>query len=162
MNILFQGNIHILFLMTALYVFRNVHRRRKEITIPDTLDGYKVSELGRNIFGENSAETIVIPSSVEYISAENPFVQCSNLKEIKINGDSEYYCSADGVLFTKDMKKLVCYPQAKEGTNFNIPENTEEVGIAAFYGTKLTDIKVSDSVKKNRQTFLCIFRNKIN
>ncbi|MBR6384913.1 MAG: leucine-rich repeat protein [Ruminococcus sp.] len=122
--------------------------QEKEITIPDTLDGYKVSELGRNIFGENSAETIVIPPSVEYISAENPFVQCSNLKEIKINGDSEYYCSADGVLFTKDMKKLVCYPQAKEGTEFNIPENTEEVGIAAFYGTKLTDIKVSNSVKK--------------
>ena len=122
--------------------------QEKEITIPDTLDGYKVSELGRNIFGENSAETIVIPPSVEYISAENPFVQCSSLKEIKINGDSEYYCSADGVLFTKDMKKLVCYPQAKEETEFNIPESTEEIGIAAFYGTKLTDIKIPDSVKK--------------
>ncbi|MBR1591660.1 MAG: leucine-rich repeat domain-containing protein [Ruminococcus sp.] len=120
----------------------------KEIVLPDTIDGYSVTEIGRHAFEENSAESIVIPSGVEYISAENPFVQCSSLKEIKIDGESDYYCSVDGVLYTKDMKKLFCFPQAKSGTSYEIPQGVEQIGIAAFYGTSLTDIKIPDSVSK--------------
>ena len=120
----------------------------KEILIPDTIDGYTVTEIGRNAFGESSAESIVIPASVEYISAENPFVQCHSLKEIKVDDTSDYYCTADGVLYTKDMKKISCYPQAKSGVSFEIPDTVEQIGTAAFYGTSLTDIKIPDSVSK--------------
>ena len=122
--------------------------QEKEIVIPDTIDGHSVTEIGRYTFEESSVESVVIPASVEYISAENPFVQCTSLKEIKIDGESDYYFCDDGVLYTKDMKKLSCYPQAKSGTSFEIPDTVEQIGIAAFYGTSLTDIKIPDSVSK--------------
>lgn len=119
-----------------------------EITIPDTIDGLKVTELDSNSFLESPAEKINIPATVEYISAENPFASCLNMKEFSVDENNEYYCSVDGVLFTKDMKKLIFYPPKKDGTSYTVPESVEEIGIAAISETGLTEIKVPDSVNK--------------
>ena len=119
-----------------------------EITIPDTIDGLKVTELDSNSFLESPAEKINIPATVEYISAENPFASCLNMKEFSVDENNEYYCSVDGVLFTKDMKKLVFYPPKKDGTSYTVPDSVEEIGIAALSETSLNEIKVPDSVNK--------------
>lgn len=119
-----------------------------EITIPDTIDGLKVTELDSNSFLESSAEKINIPATVEYISAENPFASCLNMKEFSVDENNEYYCSVDGVLFTKDMKKLVFYPPKKDSTSYTVPDGVEEIGIAALSETSLTEIKIPDSVNK--------------
>ncbi|MDE7104964.1 MAG: leucine-rich repeat domain-containing protein [Ruminococcus sp.] len=119
-----------------------------EITIPNTIDGLTVTELESNAFLESQAEKINIPATIEYISSENPFASCLNMKEFSVDESNEYYCSSDGILFTKDMKKLIFYPPQKEGTSYNIPDSVEEIGIAAFSESGLTEIKVPDSVNK--------------
>lgn len=119
-----------------------------EITIPETIDGLTVTELDSTAFLESQAEKINIPATIEYISAENPFASCLNMKEFSVDENNEYYCSSDGVLFTKDMKKLIFYPPQKEGTSYNIPDGVEEIGIAAISETSLSEIKVPDSVNK--------------
>ncbi len=120
-----------------------------ELVIPDEIDGKKVTELGAGAFGESPAETITIPSSVEYIYAENPFARCAELKEIKIDGESDYYTLKDGVLFTKDMSKLVMYPPKKQGTSYTVPEGVLNLGVAAFYNNaSLTEIKLPSSAEE--------------
>ncbi len=123
-----------------------------ELVIPDTIDGITVTELSRTAFGSDPDncpfEKISLPASIEYISADNPFMFCSSLKEITVDEASEYFCADSGVLYTKDMTKLICYPQAMGGTSFTIPEGVTEIGSAALYNTGLSDITFPSTLEK--------------
>lgn len=119
-----------------------------DIIIPETIGGAKVTEIESRAFIDGTAEKIHIPATIEYISAENPFAPCLNLSEITVDEKNENYCIADGVLFTKDMKKLVCYPPKKDGTSYTIPDGVERLGIASVAETGLTEINVPDSVRE--------------
>lgn len=96
--------------------------------------------------------------NLEYVTA---FVIGKNVKEIgtwalennqniaayTVDEANEYFCSFDGVLYTKDMKTIVCFPPAKEGA-FEIPYGVETIRTKAFYKcTKLTSVVMPDSVK---------------
>lgn len=119
-----------------------------DITIPQTLNGVTVTEIESKAFIDGTAEKIHIPATIEYISAENPFAPCLNLIEITIDEHNENYCTVDGVLFTKDMKKLVCYPPKKDGTSYTVPDGVEQLGIASIAETVLEEINVPDSVNE--------------
>lgn len=119
-----------------------------EITIPETLNGVTVTEIETTTFIDSKAEKINIPATVEYISAENPFAPCLNLTEITIDENNENYCVSDGVLFSKDMKKLICYPPKKEGKSYTIPDGVEQLGIASIAETVLEEINIPDTVNK--------------
>ncbi|MCM1132427.1 MAG: leucine-rich repeat domain-containing protein [Ruminococcus flavefaciens] len=119
-----------------------------EITVPETLDGITVTEIDSKAFMDGTAVKIHIPATIEYISAENPFAPCLELIEITVDEQNENYCAVDGVLFTKDMKKLVCYPAKKSGTSYTIPDGVEQLGIASVAETGLKEIIVPDSVNE--------------
>ena len=116
----------------------------KDLVVPDTIDGKKVTYIGKTAFGNDPEsvpfETITLPDSVEYISADNPFSYCLLLKEIITGSKNEYYTSVDGVLYSKDMTKLVCYPCAKEGKSFDIDSKVTEIGTSAVFMTLLENI----------------------
>lgn len=119
-----------------------------DVSIPDTIDGITVTEIYSGAFISGIAEKIHIPATIEYISAENPFAPCLNLTEITVDEKNENYCTVDGVIFSKDMKKLVCYPPKKNGTSYTIPDGVEQLGIASIAESNLTEINVPDSVKE--------------
>ena len=117
----------------------------KELTVPSSIDGYTVSELGKTAFGKdyenNNFETITLPATLEYISVENPFLYCEKLIAVNIDGTCKDFASEDGILYSKDKKKLICYPMAKNGDSFTLPEGVESIGSVALYNTKLREIK---------------------
>lgn len=119
-----------------------------EITVPEEIDGIKVTEIESGAFMKGTYKKITIPASVEYISAENPFAPCVQLTEIAVDKDNKNYCSVDGILFTKDMTKLICYPAQKSGTSYTIPDGVEKIGIAAFYETKMKEVTLPDSLNE--------------
>lgn len=131
-----DGNAHI----------TNCASGEKEIVIPENLDGAKVTEIDAKAFRAVHPEKITIPASVEYISADNPFAPCMSVKEIVVDDKNENYCAVDGVLYSKDMKKLLFYPNKKSVKSFNIPDGVEEVGIAAISETELEEITLPDSL----------------
>ncbi len=131
-----DGNAHIM----------NCASGETEIAIPESLDGAKVTEIEAKAFMNVHPEKITIPASVEYISADNPFAPCMSIKEIVVDDKNENYCAVDGVLYSKDMKKLLFYPNKKTGKSFNIPDGVEEVGIAAISETELEEITLPDSL----------------
>ena len=124
----------------------------EDLVIPDKLDGITVTELGKTALGsdhENSTfKTVTLPATINYISADNPFIYCTQLTEIKVADDSANYCAEDGILYNKDRSEIICYPSCKKGESFTIPETVKKIGASAFYNTAPFEIKMPSSLEK--------------
>lgn len=83
-------------------------------------------------------ESIYIPSAVDVIEewdeGMSPFFACTSLQKIEVESNNKYWKSVDGVLFSKDGKKLLSYPAAKKDRTYMIPKEVEEVYSGAFVG----------------------------
>jgi len=119
------------------------------IKIPDG-----VKAIDYNVFKNcSSLTTITIPEGISDIKYGS-FEDCSSLKEIVVESNNERYCSVDGVLFEKDMTKLIKYPNAKALSSYIIPESVTDIEMYAFNGCKnLEYIKIPDGVTKIGQVF---------
>jgi len=105
--------------------------------------------------GCTSLTSIEIPDSVTNV-ASNAFSGCTNLTSINVNPGNKSYTSIDGNLYTKDMKMLVIYTQAKNDEEFVIPDSVTKIADSAFaWCKKLTSITIPDSVTEiGNQAFL--------
>ena len=96
---------------------------------------------------EGTIEEITIPNEVTKLR-NGAFVGFDVLKEINADESHEVYASADGILYTKDGKKLVSYPPAKEEIEYIMPDSVEEVESMAFNGTtRLERVVVGENLK---------------
>lgn len=99
----------------------------KEIVLPESL-----KSIGERAFaGCSSLESSTIPGFVEYIG-EAPFIGCPSLATFDVSEDSVDFCSIDGVLFTKDHKTLVRYPEKRSGDSYVAPDAVEAIAPFAF------------------------------
>ncbi|MBQ8511248.1 MAG: leucine-rich repeat protein, partial [Clostridia bacterium] len=113
------------------------------ITLPSTLEtisDYAFYECG-------ALTSIDIPASVTSIGTY-VFYECDSLTAININEGNTAYASVDGVLYDKDIAKLIAYPKAKKDTAYTAPETVTTVGKYAFYYTKyLQSITLPDALE---------------
>ena len=87
-----------------------------------------------------------LPESVTCIG-NNAFWGCENLKEIKVSESNKTYRSIDGILYTKDLKRIICHPQGKENEKFVIPTGVTSIGDEAFWGCEnLKEINIPTGV----------------
>ncbi|MDE5619930.1 MAG: leucine-rich repeat domain-containing protein [Ruminococcus sp.] len=124
-----------------------------DLVIPESIDGMTVAELSGKAFGDSPDqiyETISIPASVTYISEDNPFIYCPQLREITVDSANENYISENGVIYLKDKSMIICYPSAKEGNSLEIPSGVKEIGLASIYNTKLSEIKFPSTLENIR------------
>ena len=71
----------------------------------------------------------------------------SKLEKITVASGNQYFTSRDGVLFSKDMKKLLTYPVGKTDTAYSIPDGVETIDSYAFAnGLYLETVVISDTV----------------
>lgn len=123
------------------------------ITLPDS-----VTEIGRGAFFFCSALTsITLPEGVTTIG-NYVFSSCIILDEIEVSPENPNYTSVDGVLFTKDMKTLIQYPEGKSNSEYAIPDGVTTIGDNAFFSCDfLTSVTIPDSVKTigDRAFYLC-------
>jgi hypothetical protein len=140
------------------------HGKSNRISVPAEIKGLPVTGVTSNAFwGNNEAVSIVLPDSVEVIGnnaffscksitsfnipkslkelGDNAFTGCDNLKSITVTVGNEYFISKDGVLFDKDMTKLIIYPARKTGKQYTVPAGITHLGRNAFCNnTYLTEI----------------------
>ena len=76
---------------------------------------------------------ITLPSSITSIG-KRVFEYCDNLCEIKVAENNTFYRASDGILYTKDLKTIICYPAGKKDENFVIPSSVMSIGENAFSG----------------------------
>ncbi len=120
-----------------------------KITLPEN-----VTNIGRRAFYGSCLESVNLPDSLISIGGEafmscsfltnieisrnvanigdRAFAECNKLKSIPVEEGNAHFCSDDGILYNKDMTKIVCYPVGKTESQFNIPDGIAEIGVSAF------------------------------
>lgn len=142
-----------------------------------------VKWIDRKAFSEcNFLTELYIPSSVIKIHDE-AFTRCNMLKYIHVAEDNPNYVSVDGILFTKDLTKLIVYPAQKQDRYYEVPDTVKQMCWGAFEGnayleeivvgsglsqipmsafrdcTSLTTVKLPDSLRKIEPHAFCKCRN---
>ena len=70
------------------------------------------------------------------------------LRDIYVSKDNPEYTDVDGVMFSKDLKTLLKYPERKnEDGAYVVPEGTEKIGPLAFYFNHLNDLTFPATLK---------------
>ena len=112
------------------------------ITIPNS-----VTNIGQRAFLFcKSIKYITIPKSVQNIG-EYAFYGCKSLEKINAAAGNENYVSVNGILFSKDKTKIVCYPANKNDTSYSIPSSVKVIGSGAFRDcSHLKSIMIPNSV----------------
>ncbi len=98
-----------------------------------------VKVIKRNAFYNcKGIKKIVFPKSLEDIGY-NPFVGCSNI-EFEVNDNFKVL---DGLLYTKDMSKLICCPINKSD-NVVLPESVITLERGAFSGSRCKSVNLKN------------------
>ena len=98
-----------------------------------------ITEISAGAFRRCSElQSITLPAQVRTIG-DAAFVGCYSLSAVNVVEDNNTFASVDGVLFSKNLQKLVLYPLSK-GVDYDIPEGTVTIGSSAFYGCMLTNV----------------------
>ncbi|MBQ2944392.1 MAG: leucine-rich repeat protein [Ruminococcus sp.] len=115
----------------------------ESITFPETL-----TSIGEYAFcGCDGFKSVNIPANLTSIDF-NAFASCDSLESIIVDEANIAYTSVDGVLFSKDMKTLVRYPNGKDDTNYSIPDSVNTIASNAFSScAKLQAIELPQSIK---------------
>ncbi|MBQ7011638.1 MAG: leucine-rich repeat protein, partial [Clostridia bacterium] len=101
--------------------------RVKSISIPDT-----VTSIGDHAFeGCKALTSVDIHKDVTAIGTAS-FKDCTALISVNVAEDNENYSDVNGVLYCGT--ELVCYPAAKKGAEFAVPDDIVSIGGYAFYG----------------------------
>ena len=69
--------------------------------------------------------------------------------EIEVSPENQFFSSKDGVLYSKDKKELLYYPNAKTGESFTIDNNVETISQYAFYNNQnLKSLSLGEGIKE--------------
>ena len=91
-------------------------------------------------------KSIYIPAATAEIGSA-PFSLCDSLTELRVSDNNPFYRSIDGILYSKDAKKLICYPIGRTDEEFTVPSTVKRIGLSAFSFCKhLRVLTIPDSV----------------
>lgn len=112
----------------------------RSITLPDTVTA--IEELA--FCSCLNLQTLRLSSSVSSYNS-SCVMSISNLKQIIADEDNKYFCSVNGVLYSKDRKTLIQCPSGRE--TLVVPEGVEKIDDDAFqYCCFLARLSLPDSL----------------
>lgn len=118
-------------------------RSLKNISLPNSMSVIRIGAFSNC----DSLEGFAIPAGVALI--ESGVVRgCAKLTDITVDAGNPNYTASEGMVYTKDMKNLVCCPAGKRGS-IAVAGSTEAIDSAAFSGcSSLTEIFIPEHVQK--------------
>lgn len=156
--VLKEGTVEI-----AESAFRNNSNKKLEsVVLPAT-----VKRIRANSFLESGIKEIQMQEGVEVIESK-AFYGCQLMKfsfpasvkcfassaiahnpieEITVSENNPFYISVDGVLYSKDMTKLIAFPAKKKQKKFVVPSTVTDIGRAFHYCEKLQEVVLSDKIE---------------
>lgn len=93
----------------------------ESVKLPNTIES-----ISYNAFKDTAIKNIAIPDSVTYIDRD-AFDGCASLEAINVDADNIEFKSINGVLYSYDESELYVYPNAKSGSSFTVPDDTEYI-----------------------------------
>lgn len=124
------------------------------LNIPDEIDSKPVSGISSGLgiwkggfLESDSIEEITIPASITHIDSD-AFADATALESFIVSSDNQKYASIQGILYDKENKSILCYPQAREDLSFAVFDGILEIDSYAFYGTaNLQNVILPDSIE---------------
>lgn len=123
------------------YAFENTSNLT-EIQIPSS-----VTKIGRQAFASTALQNISIGKNLSEIG-ENAFDENFSLTKITVDNANPNYLSEDGILYTKDKSKLLCYPASKEAESYTIPSTVTSIEYGALQNLLKLDTLVATNYSK--------------
>lgn len=108
--------------MTQLVAYPDNHPATV-LTVPDAVTTMDPAVLYRS----RNLKTLHLPASLTTILTNRTFSGGADIEEVIVDSANTVFCSVDGVLYTKDMTALYCYPSNKADTEFHIPDSVTKV-----------------------------------
>lgn len=119
---------------------------KTKLTLPEKLEGYKVTGLNENAFPNEMTE-ITIPVTLTKISPSAfNFTQISKFNVIE--GNPRFTASEDGILYNKSKTTLFRFPPMKKLKSFNVPDGVKTIGSHAFFECQVKSVNLPSTVKK--------------
>ena len=135
----------------------------KEVRLPET-----VKEIGDKAFLGTSLTSVEFPrasiGSFAFARTEISDVQISGgtdkigtgafsetptVRSFSVDADNATFKSSNGVLFDREGKTLICYPAAKEGSEYEVPEGVTAISASAFANNRsLSKIILPSTLKR--------------
>ncbi len=86
-----------------------------------------------NLFqeGAESIRQLTLPPLMEEVPG---LKNCVNLEKIEVPQDNAAFAGVDGVLYSRDLSRLIYYPRGKRDAAFQIPDSVREIAGGAFFG----------------------------
>ncbi len=160
------------------------------INVPSVIDGYTVIGITDLSYASGYATELIIPDSVTMIShdlfygcnnlkkitlgngiaeiSNDLFSDCINLEEFVLSEDNPNYASVDGVIYDKDVTRIVTFPYGKTG-EYVVPDTVTDVSLvfdnlSAYkvvinFGNSNTDYTVVEGVyysKDMKTVYKCV------
>ena len=102
----------------------------------------------RAFYGCSALVKIDFPKSLVYLS-DNSLNSCTSLQEINVDENNLNYCSIDGVLFNRNVTRLIKYPSCKKESEYEIPRSVYEISDEAFADCKSIEAIRTNSIIKH-------------
>lgn len=78
-----------------------------------------------------------------------------NIAYFDVSAANQELCSVDGVLYSKDLKTLIKYPDLKSNDSFIVPSSVENISAYVFYRAEnLQNLTINNNVKEIRSSAL--------
>lgn len=84
----------------------------------------------------------------ETLTSIGDYAFSTNLSEIVLDKNNSSFVLVNGVLFTEDMKRLVCYPSGKTEISYIIPNGVEILPAFTFYRKPIAEITFPEGLKE--------------
>ena len=125
----------------------------QEITIPDSvMHIVRSGDAGSGGFLQfcDSLKEITLGSGLENFFDTYDLNGSHSFECIDISKNNKYYCSIDGVAFSKDKKKLLKYPPAKKDEIYTIPDTVSKLSMPMGFtlNENLKAVIIPKSVKE--------------
>ena len=112
------------------------------VTLPNTLTAIGWSEFVHC----TALQSVEIPASVTQIGT-CAFTDCPALESFSVDMDNPAFCSVDGVLYSRDMTRLICYPGGSPRTFYTVPDGVQTLESWSMYDTgRLAELILPDSI----------------
>lgn len=112
-----------------------------EITIPESVETIEDFAFG----GCLQLTTLNLPKNVRTFDGA-VFEYTRNMSSITVDSENPYFTATNGILYNKDITKLVYYPQNKNTQGYELPDTVSKIGTRAFYGSDINRLVIPKTV----------------